>query len=70
MEEGQSPTKSTRNIMYTPRHRFQQTDSDPGLLVMKKKDLAMDWWYEENGGAYMKPLTDVDMPKTVGFMAY
>ena len=65
----QPPTKSTRNMMYTQAQIA--TDSDPSLLITKKKDSAMDWWYEENGGGvYVKPLADADRPQTVGFMAY
>jgi hypothetical protein len=65
----QPPSKATRNIMYTQAHIA--TDQDPSLLITKKKDSAMDWWYEENGGGvYMKPLPDADRPQTIGFMAY
>jgi hypothetical protein len=62
----QPPTKSTRNIMYTQAQIA--TDSDPSLLITKKKDSAIGWWYKENGGGvYIKPLADADRPQTVGF---
>ena len=54
LPRAQPPTRSTRNMMYTQAQIA--TDSDPGLLITKKKDSAMDWWYEENGGGvYIKP---------------
>ena len=65
----QPPSKSTRNIMYTQAHIA--TTEDPHLLITKKKDSAMDWWYELNGGGlYIKPLADADRPQMIGFMAY
>jgi hypothetical protein len=65
----QPPSQSTRNIMYTQAHIA--TSNVPDLVITKKKDSAMDWWYQENGGGvYIKPLPDAERPQVIGFMAY
>jgi hypothetical protein len=64
----QPPTKATWNILYTQLHIAMSRV--PDLLITKKKDSAIDWWYQENrGGVYVKPLADADRPQVIGFMA-